>query len=710
MANGINLGKAYVQIMPSAEGISGKLSSIIDGEADSAGKSGGAKLSSALGGALKTGLSVVAGAAATGAAAVSAFAKEAVSSFAQYEQLVGGVEKLYGTAGQGLEQYAAAANKTSSEVAAEFARMTEAENLVKKNAEEAYRTVGLSANAYMETATSFSAALVNSLGGDTLKAAEMTDVAMRAMSDNVNVFGSDFASVQNAFQGFAKQNYTMLDNLKLGYGGTKSEMERLIADANTYRASIGETADLSIDSFADVVQAIQSVQEAQNIAGTTNKEAMSTIEGSAAATKAAWENVITAIGRGEGMKEAFDGLIGSIFGGEEGGGLLNNIIPRIQTTLEGIGDFIATASPLIVEKLPPLIEGIVPSILEAGITLISALGDGLMQALPTLVPIAFDAIMEISNALIDNLPTILTVGLELIVMLAQGIAEALPEMVPTIVDCVLMIVETLIDNVDMLIDAAIAIILALAEGLINSLPTLIEKAPEIVTKLITALIENSPKLIEASIELIVMLAKGLIDNLPKIVEAGVKVVASIVEGVLKSISRAFEVGQTVVQRIKDGISKLDPKRWGKDLIDSFVQGIKDSIGRVMDAARDVANAVKDFLGFSEPEKGPLSNFHTFAPDMMKLYAQGIDQNIGVVTSSVDNLAGQISDTLADDLNGSAINVAANVSGRGGSTSGVSMGGVTINVYGAQGQDEMVLAQQIAAIINNQVYRSEAVFA
>lgn len=682
MANGINLGKAYVQIMPSAEGISGKLSSIIDGEADSAGKSGGAKLSTALGGALKTGLSVVAGAAATGAAAVSAFAKEAVSSFGQYEQLVGGVEKLYGDAAGKLQKFA----------------------------DEAYKTSGLSANAYMETATSFSAALINSLDGDVSKAADMTDVAMRAMSDNVNVFGSDFTSVQNAFQGFAKQNYTMLDNLKLGYGGTKSEMERLIADANTYRASIGETADLSIDSFADVVQAIQSVQEAQNIAGTTNKEAMSTIEGSASATKAAWENVITAIGRGKGMQEAFDGLIGSIFGGEEGGGLLNNIIPRIQTTLEGIGDFIATASPLIVEKLPPLIEGIVPSILEAGITLISALGDGLMQALPTLVPIAFDAIMEISNALIENLPTILTVGLELIVMLAQGIAEALPDLVPTIVDCVLMIVETLIDNVDMLIDAAIAIILALAEGLINALPTLIEKAPEIVTKLITALIENSPKLIMASVELIVMLAKGLIDNLPKIVEAGVKVVASIVEGVLKSISRAFEVGQNVVQRIKDGISKLDPKSWGKDLIDSFVQGIKDSIGRVMDAARDVANAVKDFLGFSEPEKGPLSNFHTFAPDMMKLYAQGIDQNIGVVTSSVDNLAGRISDTLADDLNGSAINVAANVSGQSGSTSGVSMGGVTINVYGAQGQDEMVLAQQIAAIINNQVYRSEAVFA
>jgi hypothetical protein len=208
------LGKAYVQIVPSAQGIKGSIESVIGGEAESAGKSAGGKLSGAIGGALgglggvlKVGLgAAVAGVTAAGGA-VAAFGKSAVDSYANYEQLVGGVDKLYGDASGKIQQFA----------------------------DEAYKTSGMSANQYMETATSFSAALVNSLGGDVNKAADMTDVAMRAMSDNANVFGSDLGSVQNAFQGFAKQNYTMLDNLKLGYGGTKSEMERLIADANEYR-------------------------------------------------------------------------------------------------------------------------------------------------------------------------------------------------------------------------------------------------------------------------------------------------------------------------------------------------------------------------------------------------------------------------------------------------------------------------------------------
>ena len=386
MAEGINLGKAWVQIVPSAEGFSGKLKGIIDSESESAGKSGGSKLAGALGGAMKvTGAAIGAGMAAATTAVVG-FGKEAVASYANYEQLVGGVEKLYGTAADKVQKFA----------------------------DEAYKTSGMSANAYMETATSFSAALIGSLNGDVNKAADITDVAMRAMSDNVNVFGSDMASVQNAFMGFSKGTFTMLDNLKLGYGGTTSEMERLIKDANTYRKSIGETANLSIDSFADIVQAIQSVQEMQHIAGTTNKEAMSTIEGSATATKAAWDNLITSIGRGEGINESFNALLSSLFGEKEGEGLLNQIIPRIETVMQGIGDFILQAAPIISEKIPPLIQSIVPSLLQGASTLISALAQGLFTALPTLMPIATDILMSIIEGLVNNLPMILSTGVELI--------------------------------------------------------------------------------------------------------------------------------------------------------------------------------------------------------------------------------------------------------------------------------------------------------
>ena len=635
MADGINLGKAYVQIIPSAEGIQGKLSDVINDEAESAGKSGGGRLSSALGGALKTGIGMAAGAAATGAAAVGKFASAAVSSFGEYEQLVGGVEKLYGDAAGQLQDFA----------------------------KEAYKTSGLSANAYMETATSFSASLISSLGGDTKKAAELTDVAMRAMSDNANVFGSDMQSVQSAFQGFAKQNYTMLDNLKLGYGGTKSEMERLIADANEYRASIGETADLSIDSYADIIQAIQSVQEAQGIAGTTNKEAMATLEGSAAAVSAAWENVITSIGSGEGLQESIDALISSVFGEGGEGGLLSNILPAVETAINGIGDFIGTAAPIIVEKLPPLIEQIIPPLLEAGITLVSALGDALMQSLPILVPIAFEAIMQIVNALLESLPAILQCGLEIISQLALGIAEALPELVPTVVDVVLQLVDTLVNNIDMVINAGIALLTGLATGLINALPTLIEKAPIIIEKLITGIVNNLPKIAKAALDIIVELAKGIVTNLPQILESGVKILGSLIEGIGSMLSSLGSIVADIVGVIFDGIGNLGSAalEWGADLISGFIDGIGSMAGALWDTVCDIGAGIVDFLGFSEPDKGPLSNFHTFAPDMMKLFAEGVEQNIGLVTGSVEDASEQIADALSGDLSNAAINVAANIS-------------------------------------------------
>lgn len=335
----------------------------------------GSKIGGLLGGVAKVGVASLAAV----SGAVIAMSKGAVSSYAQYEQLVGGVDKLYGEASGKLQAYA----------------------------DKAFMTAGMSANQYMETATSFSAALINSLGGNTQKAADMTDVAMRAMSDNVNVFGSSMDSVQHAFQGFAKQNYTMLDNLKLGYGGTKSEMERLIKDANEYRKSIGQSSNLSIKSFADIVQAIQSVQEAQGIAGTTNKEAMKTIEGSANATKAAWQNVITAIGRGEGLENAMQNLSTALFGKNAGEGLLNQVIPRIQTTMEGIANLVTTAGPMIAQKLPEIASAVIPSLLSTAVSVIEALG----SALPGLVSVLGSSLIkigiDIGNQLINAISTVL---------------------------------------------------------------------------------------------------------------------------------------------------------------------------------------------------------------------------------------------------------------------------------------------------------------
>lgn len=569
MAEGINLGKAWVQIVPSAEGFSGKLKGIVDSEATQAGVSGGGKLSGALGGALKMGGAAIAAGMAAATTAVVSFGKEAVSSYAEYEQLAGGVEKLYGTAADQIKKYA----------------------------DEAYKTSGMSANAYMETATSFSAALIGDLNGDVNKAADLTDVAMRAMSDNVNVFGSDMQSVQNAFQGFAKGQYNMLDNLKLGYGGTKTEMERLIKDANTYRKSIGESADLSIDSFADIVQAIQSVQEAQNIAGTTNKEAMSTIEGSATATKAAWDNLITSIGRGEGINESFNALLTSLFGEGEGEGLLNQIIPRIETVMQGIGDFILQAAPILSEKIPPLIQSIVPSLLSGAATLISALAQGLLAALPTLMPIATDILMSIITGIVNNLPMILSTGVELIMTLVSGISESLPTLIPAMVEAILTMVDGLLNNIPMLIDCAIKLITGLATGLVNALPILIEKGPTIVGKLVVGIIAAIPQLVTAGGKLIMAIIEGCAKLSNRIIEAGRNIPEGFKQGFMEAWEnfRSWVVGkvQELIASVKSSFQIASPSKVFAQIGDYCVQGFDEGFATFGDDALDQVNSVVD---------------------------------------------------------------------------------------------------------------------
>ena len=582
----------------------------------------------AVGTAMKVGTAAI-GAAAT---AVGALGKQAVSAYASYEQLAGGVEKLYGTAADKLKEYA----------------------------DQAYKTSGMSANQYMETATSFSAALINSLGGDVDKAADLTDVAMRAISDNVNVFGSDMSSVQSAFQGFAKQNYTMLDNLKLGYGGTKTEMERLIKDANTYRKSIGQSANLSIESFADVVQAIQSVQEAQNIAGTTNKEAMTTIEGAANATKAAWQNVITAIGRGEGLSDAINGLISSILGSKEGEGLLNQIIPRIETVMKGIGQFIEKAGPIIGETLPKLISSVLPGLLEGAVTLIKALAQGILTNAPILLKAFMQALKSLGQALSKMLPQITEAAVDIVTTLADGIADALPELIPAVIEAIFQIVDTLLDNTDKLIDAAVRLMEGLAQGLINAIPIILEKLPIIIVRLVAGLLEAIPKLLGAGAELIGALVSGLLSGLAAIGEAGAELLGELWNSIKSGVSSAFT--------------------WGADLIKNFIDGIFSMAGKLWDGVKDIAGGIADFLGFSEPEKGPLSNFHTYAPDMMKLFAKGIRDNEDIVTDQIAK-SFDFDKVIDTDLG-------VNASG----TSTINHTG-TVRIEGVNNQDEFVAASE-----------------
>ena len=630
------LAKAYVQIIPSAEGIKGNLAKIMDGEADSAGKSAGGKFGSAFGSVAKTGLAAAGAGLDAASAAVVKVAKDAVAGYADYEQLTGGIETLFG----------------------------ESAEAVQKNAARAFQTAGLSANEYMETVTSFSASLLQSLDGDTYEAMESADKAIRDMSDNANKMGTSMESIQNAYRGFAKANYTMLDNLSLGYGGTKEEMQRLLKDATALSG-----IEYDLNSYADIIDAIHVIQDNLGITGTTAKEASETISGSLSSMKAAWQNLL--VGMADPAAD-LSGLIGNVVDTAETA--FGNILPVAEQALSGIASFVEQIAPVIAEKLPGLVEAVLPSILNAATSLVTAL----VGALPTIMQVLIEQGPVIVNTLLEKilemLPEIVTLGLTLLTSLAMGIADNLDELIPTVVDVVLQIVDTLTDpqTLGNLVDAALAIIIALAGGLIESLPSLLEKAPEIIGNLVVALVEAAPKLVEAALKLILKLAEGLASFFYKITEKGREIVDSIKAGFQEKIDKA--------------------KEWGKDLISNFVGGITEKWEALKSGVRNVAQTVKDFLGFSEPKEGPLSNFHTFAPDMMQLFAKGIRDNEYLVEDQLKkslDFSGALENTWGTDRVGAAVRGAGAY--RFGGAPGAAAGG-------AAGVDAAVLAAAIRAAL------------
>ena len=480
------------------------------------------------------------GAAATGIAALT---KSAVENYAQYEQLVGGVETLF---------------KDSSAKVLEYAN-------------NAYKTAGLSANDYMETVTSFSASLLQSLGGDTEKAAEIGNMAVIDMSDNANKMGSSMESIQNAYAGFAKQNYTMLDNLKLGYGGTKEEMQRLIDDANALNAAQGNMTKYSIDSYADIVSAIHDVQTEMGITGTTAQEAATTIQGSLASTKAAWDNWLTGTG-------SVDALVGTVV---NSAGLLakaiGDILPSLTT---GISQLVSQLAP----EIPPLINQLLPSIIESITTMISSLGEQLPSILATILPVITGSAPQIINtlitALISSLPIIVSSAGQLILALAAGISQSLPTLIPTIVDVVLQIVMTLVENVNLLVDAAVDLISALAEGLIAALPILIAQAPTIISRLVQELIAAAPQLLLSAAEIVVQIVSGIADNLFALGKSAGEIITTIVEGIGEMWGSLVGVGSQVVAKIREGISNAwqGLKNWFKGLWDGLFGGLNVNVG------------------------------------------------------------------------------------------------------------------------------------
>lgn len=581
---------------------------------------------SGLGEKLKSGLATagkvaVAGVAA-GTAALGTLGTKAVEAYADYEQLVGGVETLF---------------KDSQDQVMDYAN-------------NAYKTAGLSANEYMETVTSFSASLLQSLDGDTSAAADKANLAITDMSDNANKMGTDMTSIQNAYQGFAKANYTMLDNLKLGYGGTQAEMERLLADAEKIS---GIKYDIS--SYADIVDAIHVVQTEMGITGTTAEEAASTIQGSFGMMKSAWQNLVT------GMADP-DQDLGVLVGNFTDSVVIagNNLIPRIQELLPRIVEATTSLIGTVSEQLPAILGTVLPSLVEGATSLVT----GLMNALPAVLTVIADVAPTVINtlvpALIALLPQIVQTGIDVIVSLAQGIADALPELIPAAAEAIAEIARILTapDNLSAVIDAALEIILALVDGFMDAIPTLIEVIPDIIANLVTAIIVNAPKLIEASIALILSLADGLIkalpelvaaipnliialvegilDHLDEIILAGVKVTGALIKGLIKAIPDIIMAIPRVISSIVDTFLDFDWLGLGKNIvegiIDGFVEMWNDFKNTVHDAVTGVVDEVKDILGIASPSKV----FAGIGGYMAEGLGQGFDKEFSSVKRGIQS--------------------------------------------------------------------------
>ena len=532
------IGSAYVQIEPSLDGVVPKIDKEFGGAGASGGKSFGQGFASVVGTVGKVAL----GAAAAGTAAVAGLTKQATSSFANYQQLVGGVETLFGQTAQA----------------------------VMDDASEAFTTAGMSANEYMETVTGFAAALKNSLGSENeWQMANYANTAVKDMSDNANKMGTSMASIQNAYQGFAKQNFTMLDNLKLGYGGTKTEMERLMREAERLEGYTEGAFD--VNNFSDVVEAIHIIQEDMGITGTTFAEAGDTISGSLASVKASWENVLTAIGTGDSDKitETIDQLV------ETASVFAENMIPTIEASLGGISQLISKLAPQIAEMLPGLVSSIMPSLLSAGVDIVKSLADGILEAIPTLLPCAIDMMDQFVQFILDLAPQVISAGMEIILQLANGISESLPTLVPQIVNILVQILQTIIDNLPLLVEAANSIVQGLADGIISAIPILIDALPGLVSSLVDAIVAALPILIQGTIQLVSGIVQALPDIIVALVEAIPQIIDSIVQGLIQCLPQLILGAVQLVLAIVDALPEIIAAL--KDAMPEIARGIVDAL-------------------------------------------------------------------------------------------------------------------------------------
>lgn len=726
MAGKIEVAKAYVTIVPSLEGsqatITKELTGITSTASEKAGDEGGSKFGEKFGAGLKKAAAAVGAATvATTAAAVkgiSTLTTEAVKNFGEYEQLVGGVEKLFGSSA----------------------------GTVIQNADAAFKSAGLSANEYMETVTGFSAALINSLGGDTEAAASLADTALQDMADNANVFGSSMDSVMATYSSLSKGQFQTLDNLKLGFAGTKAGAEEMVAAAEkldpTFKAQRDSTGKLTL-AYGDLVEAIHIVQTDMNITGTTSKEAASTIQGSLGMLSASWTNLLTGLGdESADLGTLFDNVIESALT------VVDNIQPIATRAVQGIATLIQKLAPVVANNLPQIVNTLMPALTSAVISLISSLSSVLptllktvsdliikvlpvfMQMLPTILSSLFDMITALATWLAegDNVNQIIQGILDLVTLLAGQLDIILPILFPALIKIIGAVATELSspENIKTVLTAVVLVIKAIVDGIIAAAPDFVMAIYNIgqqIYNTISQFLNWMADLITPGLEFFINKFKSWGESIKNWISGlitNVKEKFSVwLTNIKTAFSDGFEAVKTKINDIITGIKtfvsdtittlkELPEKALsiGKDLLGGLWNGISDKTQWVLDQiaglGTKITNKVKKVFGVASPSKV----FAEIGGFLAEGLGVGFDDEISNVQSDMLKSADGLTASMTGEITAVGTSNASTVA----SGNTINAGGNTINVYAAEGQDVNQLAEVISEKLDEMTRRKGAVYA
>ncbi len=532
------LADAFLAIVPKLD--TGAMSSAVGG------------VESTLGGVARTGAAAFAAVGVAGVAAGAALVKASVEGYSAYEQNLGGVQKIFGNMGKSLEDYAALTGQSVEECAGKWQMLETSQATMLENAKQAWKTAGVSASSYMEQATSFGAALVSSLGGDTVKAAEYANMAIIDMSDNANTFGTDISHIQDAYQGFAKQNYTMLDNLKLGYGGTQSEMKRLIQDASKLtdvQEELGVSVDANSMSFDNCVAAIHVMQKSMQVGGTTAREAATTIEGSCSAMSAAWDNWVTGLADSDAdIGQLTTDLLESV------GTVAEVLAPRIAQIVQGIIDAVPALFAGLSETLAPVISEALASAWNIAATALSGIGIQLPGVDSSQILSSIDSALELAKLAFTDPAAFAEKGHEMVSSVAGGLAESIPELVSGGLDALGQFAATFRESFPELVSMGGEILLGIAQGLMDSLPVLIEKGPQIVSDFANGISEAVETLLGIGLQMLIIIGQGLIEAIPTFI-ANIPQIAQAAWDAFMAF-QWLSLGSSIITGIAEGIAAV----------------------------------------------------------------------------------------------------------------------------------------------------------